>query len=92
MCGYKEWFVLATVTKAAQYAQVVTLLTERNSQRSIVRATGVMRLTIAKLIKKAALVLPRLPRRRTKKAQRRKPVALEVAELWPFVGRRQRKV
>ena len=45
----------AVVAKAAQYAQVEALLTERNSQRSIVRATGVARMTIAKLIKKAAL-------------------------------------
>ena len=33
-----------------------------------------------------------MPRRRTKKAQRRKPEALELDELWTFVGRRQRKV
>ena len=33
-----------------------------------------------------------MPRRRTKKAQRRKPEALELDELWTFVGRRKRKV
>ena len=80
------------VAKAARYAQIEVLLTERNSQRSIVRATGVARMTIAKLLKKAALVLPQLPRRRTKKAQRRQPEALELDELWTFVGRRQRNV
>ena len=52
-CGYQALFVPAAVAKAAQYAQVEALLTERNSQRSIVRATGVARMTIAKLIKKS---------------------------------------
>ena len=41
--GTKARFVPAAVAKAAQYAQVEALLTERNSQRSIVRATGVVR-------------------------------------------------
>ena len=45
-------FVPAAVAKAVQYAQVEQLLVERNSQRSIVRATGVARMTIAKLLKK----------------------------------------
>ena len=52
-CGYQARFVPAAVAKAAQYAQVEALLTERNSQRSIVRATGVARMTIAKLLKKS---------------------------------------
>ena len=52
-CGYQARFVPAAVAKAAQYAQVEALLTERNSQRSIVRATGVARMTIAKLVKKS---------------------------------------
>lgn len=39
-CGYQARFVPAAVAKAAQYAQAEALLTERNSQRSIVRATG----------------------------------------------------
>ena len=52
-CGYQARFVPAAVAKAAQYAQVEALLTERNSQRSIVRATGVARMTIARLIKKS---------------------------------------
>ena len=43
----------AAVAKAAQYAQVEALLTERNSQRSIVRATGAARMTVAKLVKKS---------------------------------------
>ena len=51
-CGYQARFVPAAVAKAAQYAQVEALLTERNSQRSIVRATGVARMNIAKLLKK----------------------------------------
>ena len=49
------------MAKAAQYAQVEALLTERNSQRnsqrSIVRATGVARMTIAKLLKKSGVGL-----------------------------------
>ncbi len=52
-CGYQARFVPAAVAKAAQYAQVEQLLTERNSQRSIVRATGVSRMRVAKLIKKS---------------------------------------
>ena len=52
-CGYQARFVPAAVAKAAQYAQVEALLTERNSQRSIVRATGVARMTIVKLLKKS---------------------------------------
>ena len=56
-CGYQARFVPAAVAKAAQYAQVEALLTERNSQRSIVRATGVARMTIAKLLKKSGVSL-----------------------------------
>ena len=52
-CGYQARFVPAAVAKAAQYAQVEALLSERNSQRSIARATGVARMTIAKLLKKS---------------------------------------
>ena len=56
-CGYQARFVPAAVAKAAQYAQVEALLTERNSQRSIMRATGVARMTIAKLLKKSGVSL-----------------------------------
>ena len=52
-CGYQARFVPAAVAKAAQYAQVELLLAAHNSQRSIVRATGVSRMSIAKLIKKS---------------------------------------
>lgn len=53
-CGYQARFTPAAVAKAAQYAQVEKLLVERNSQRSIVRATGVARMTVAKLAKKSS--------------------------------------
>ena len=53
VCRHQARFVPAAVAKAAQYAQVEVLLTERNSQRSIGRATGVARMTIAKLLKKS---------------------------------------
>lgn len=52
-CGYQARFVPAAVAKAVRYAQAEKLLSERNSQRSIVRATGVSRVTIAKLLKKS---------------------------------------
>ena len=65
-CGYQARFVPAAVAKAAQYAQVEQLLAEHNSQRSIVRATGISRMSIAKLIKKSG-VAPAAPT----------PVALE---------------
>jgi len=53
-CGHQARFVPAAVAKAARYAQVDKMLVERNSQRSIVRVTGVARMTVAKLIKKSA--------------------------------------
>ena len=56
-CRYQGLFVPAAVRKAAQYAQVDALLVERNSQRSIVRVTGVARMTIAKLLKRSGASL-----------------------------------
>ena len=52
-CNFQGRFEPAAVAKAVQYAQVAQLLVERNSQRSIVRATGVARMTIVKLLKKS---------------------------------------
>jgi transposase-like protein len=54
VCRYQARFEPAAVAKAAQYEQVNTRLGERNSQRSIVRATGVARMTVAKSVKKSA--------------------------------------
>ena len=48
-------------------------------------------MTVAKLIKKVALVSFRLSRRRSEKAQRKKSEALELDEMWTFVGWRKRK-
>ena len=48
----------AAAERAARYAQVEKLLAERNSQRSIVRVTGVARMTVAKLAKKSAAGQP----------------------------------
>ena len=56
-CRYQGLFVPAAVRKAAQYAQVDALLSARNSQRSIVRLTGVARMTIAKRLKKSGAPL-----------------------------------
>ena len=53
-CRYQALVVPAAVGKAAQYAQVATLLLERVSQRAIVRLTGVSRPTIVRLAKKSA--------------------------------------
>ena len=52
-CGHQARLVPAAAERAARYAQVEKLLVERNSQRSIVRATGVSRMTVAKLAKKS---------------------------------------
>ena len=52
-CGHQGYFQPAAVEKARQYAQVDQLLAERNSLRSIARATGVARNTIAKRVKKS---------------------------------------
>lgn len=59
-CGYQARFVPAAAERAARYAQVEKLLAERNSQRSIVRVTGVARMTVAKLAKKSAAREPAL--------------------------------
>ena len=53
-CGHQAVFAPAAPRRAAQYTQVVKLLGERNSQRSVVRVTGVARMTIARWIKKVA--------------------------------------
>ena len=81
----------AAVRTAAQYAQVDALPVKRNSQRSIARATGVARMTIAKRVKKAAAPSPTMRRRRPKKAQRKRGEALELDEMWTFMGRKKRK-
>ncbi|WP_223847428.1 IS1 family transposase [Hymenobacter montanus] len=87
---YQARFEPAAVAKAAQYAQVDQLLGARNSQRSIVRVTGVSRMSVAKRIKKAQACRPPLPRLRPKKAQKKCWEALD--ELWTFVGRKKRKL
>ena len=69
-CRHQARFVPAAVAKAVQYAQVDELLSERNSQRSIVRLTGVSRMSIAQRIKKHWPVAPRCracARRKTRK-------------------------
>ena len=52
-CGYQARFTPAAVAKAVQYQQVDKLLSERVSQRSIVRLTGISRMTVAKRAKKS---------------------------------------
>lgn len=52
-CQRQGYFEPVAVRKAVQFAQVDALLVERNSQRSIVRATGIARMTIAKRLKKS---------------------------------------
>ena len=57
-CGYQGYLQPAAPARAARYAQVEKLLAERNSQRSIVRATGISRMTVAKLAKKSGAGVP----------------------------------
>ncbi|MFD1470828.1 hypothetical protein ACFQ48_21580 [Hymenobacter caeli] len=52
-CRHQGYFQPAAEEKARQYAQVDQLLLERNSLRSIARATGGARNTIAKRVKKS---------------------------------------
>lgn len=52
-CGHQARFEPAAAAKAVRYAQVDKLLLERNSQRSIVRVTGVSRTTVASRVKKS---------------------------------------
>ena len=89
---YEGLFVPAAGRKAAQYAQVAALLSERNSPRSIARLTGVARVTIAKRIKKAAAPSPTRPPHRSANAQRKRWGVLERDALWRFVGHKKRKV
>ena len=49
-------------------------------------------MTMAKLAKKARQPSPSLPRLRPKKAQRSFLEALELDEMWTYVGQRRRKV
>lgn len=53
-CRHQGYFQSAAAERAARYTQVEKLLVERVSQRAIVRATGVARMTVAKLAKKSA--------------------------------------
>ena len=53
-CRHQAVLAPAAPARAARYEQVSKLLVKRNSQRSIVRVTGVARMTIAKLAKKSA--------------------------------------
>ena len=93
-CAYQSYVHPAAPAAPAARggAQVEKLLAERNSQRSIVRVTGVARTIVAKLAKKAQQASPPLPRLRPKKAQRRVWKALEFDEMRTFVGRKNRKV
>lgn len=79
--------VPAAVAKAAQYGQVDALLVESNSRRSIVRATGVSCVSIAKRIrKKRRPVAYRILRPRPKKARKQRWEVLELDEMGSFVG------
>ena len=91
-CGHQARLVPAAAARTARYAQVDRLLAERNSQSSIVRVTGVSRVAVARLAKKAQVPAPCLPRRRSKKAQKKRWEVLELDEMWTFVGRKPRKV
>ena len=80
------------MAKAVQYAQVDELLSARNSQRSIARLTGVSHVRIASRIKKAQATPPPLSRLRPKREQKKQWGALELDEMWTFVGHKKRKV
>ena len=55
LCASVNKFDATATAKAAQYAQIDRLLRERNSQRSIMRVTGVARMTVAGRIKKSLI-------------------------------------
>ena len=88
-CGHRARFVPAAAERAARCAQVEKLLTGRRLQRGIVRATGVARMMVARLAKKAQLASPPLPRRRPKSAQRKRWEALELDEMWTFAAHKR---
>ena len=68
------------------------LLVERNSQRSIVRATGVSRMTIAGWIKKVRtkVVENEVIEADVVEADAAEAI-LGLDEMWTFVGRKKRK-
>ena len=66
-------------------------MAERYAQRSIVRVTGVARMKAAKLARKSAASPPAVVPAAAKKTQRRRWEALELDEMWTFVGRKRRK-
>ena len=85
-------FVPTAVAWALRYTQVKQLLVERNSQRSIVRVAGAARITVVKLMKKAADRKPApTPPLRPKKTQHQQWKALELNEMWAFVSQRHLK-
>lgn len=88
-CRYRARSVPATVAKVAQYGQVDALLVERNSLRSIVRATGVSCMSIAKRIRKKRRPVAHRYRIR---ARKQRWEVLELDEMGSFVGRKVRKV
>ena len=57
-CGFQGTLHPAGPARAARYAQAEKMLAERNSQRSIVRVTGVSRMTVAKLANKSPTTQP----------------------------------
>ena len=61
-------------------------------RRSIVRATGVSRRTIAERLKKALTAAPCWPRLRPKKGAKKRWPALNLDEVWTFLGASKHKV
>ena len=85
-CGHQARFVPAAAARALRYAQVEQLLVERNSQRSIVRVSGVSRMTVAKLIKKRwlpARPCPACGRKRPSAGNGRPLNSMRCGPLWP---------
>ena len=86
-CHHQAVFQPAAPVRAARYAQVEQLLLERVSQRAIVRLTGVARMRVAKLAKKARTARPTPGCLRPHRVKE-----LELDQMWTFVGRKKRKV
>ena len=90
LCDHQARFVPVAAARAVRYEQVEKLLVERNSQRSIVRMTGMARMTVAKLIKKKCKLhtrpYPACGRKRPNARNGRRSNSMKCGRLWASGG------
>ena len=90
-CGHQARFTPAAVVKAVQYVQFDDLLRAQFAAQYCPR-DGRLAGDDCQSDKKAQAASPALPRLRPKKEQKKEWEALELNEMWTFVGQWWRKV